>query len=166
MYRNIEDFLSDWRYESNSTISLFKNITNESLNKKDNENVRSIAVLAWHITITIKEMLAKAGLNITGPHEHDQPPNNIQEVISSYENSANSLLENLQKLWTDQTLLEEANMYGEVWKKGITLSILIKHQAHHRGQLTILMRQEGLNVNGVYGPTKEDWAKWNMPAME
>ena len=34
---------------------------------------------------------------------------------------------------------------------------LIKHIAHHRGQITVLMRQAGLKPFGVYGPPKEDW---------
>jgi uncharacterized damage-inducible protein DinB len=57
-------------------------------------------------------------------------------------------------------------MYGERWRKGTVLSALIKHQAHHRGQLTILMRNEGLTVPGIYGPSKEEWAFRNMTAAE
>ena len=166
MYRKIEDFITDWGYESESTLKLFKNISNDALNKKDNENVRSIAVLTWHITITLTEMLNKAGLTVSGPDEHSQPPATINEIISAYENSAKSVTEQVKKQWTDNSLMQETNMYGQNWKKGVTLSILIKHQAHHRGQLTILMRHAGLKVPGVYGPSKEEWAEFNMPAME
>jgi uncharacterized damage-inducible protein DinB len=166
MYRKIEDFLTDWAYESESTIKVFKNITDAVLNKKDNENVRTIARLSWHITITLSEMLAKAGLKIDGPDEHSEPPENITEIISNYELSAQSVKKQVSANWTDKTLTEEVNMYGENWKKGVVLGVLIKHQAHHRGQLTILMRQAGLKVPGVYGPSKEEWTELNMPAME
>ena len=60
----------------------------------------------------------------------------------------------------------EDEMYGEKWNRGTTLQILIKHQAHHRGQLTVLMRMAGLKVHGVYGPSKEEWIAYGMPAME
>lgn len=166
MYRKIEDFIKDWGYESEGTINLFKNISNEALNKKDHENVRSIAVLAWHITITLSEMLGKAGLNVTGPDEHSKPPTSIKEIIDAYESSAKSVTEQVQKQWNDTVLLEEKNMYGENWKKGTILSVLIKHQAHHRGQLTVLMRQSGMLVTGIYGPSKEDWAKYGMPTAD
>lgn len=166
MYRKIEDFITDWGYESEGTINLFKNISNEALNKKDHENVRSIAVLAWHITITLNEMFGKAGLKVTGPDEHSKPPLTINEIIEAYSSSAKSVTEQVQKQWTDATLLEETNMYGENWKNGVTLSVLIKHQAHHRGQLTVLMRQSGMLVPGVYGPSKEDWAKYDMPTAD
>lgn len=166
MYRKIEDFITDWRYESEGTINLFKHINNDALNKKDHENVRSIAVLAWHITITLSEMMNKAGLLATGPDEHSKPPTDIKEIIAAYESSAKSITEQVKKQWTDASLLEEVNMYGENWKNGVTLSVLIKHQAHHRGQLTVLMRQSGMLVPGVYGPSKEDWAKYNMPTAD
>lgn len=32
------------------------------------------------------------------------------------------------------------------------------HEIHHRGQLTILMRQAGITVSGLYGPSKEEAA--------
>ena len=166
MYRNIDDFINEWAYESESTLKVFRNITSEVLNKKDHENVRSMARLTWHVTITLSEMLNKGGLQVSGPDEHSQPPATIEEIISAYENSAKSVSEQVKKTWTDANLGEEVNMYGENWKKGTILNVLIKHQAHHRGQLTILMRQAGLKVPGVYGPAKEDWALWNMPAMD
>ena len=166
MYRTIEDFTTDWGYESESTLNVFKNISNESLNKKDNKNVRSIAVLTWHITITLREMLGKAGLTVSGPDEHSKAPATISEIISAYEDSAKSVTEQVKKDWTDASLSEEADMYGQRWKKGVVLSVLIKHQAHHRGQLTILMRQEGLKVPGCYGPSKEEWIEMGMAAME
>jgi uncharacterized damage-inducible protein DinB len=166
MFRKITDFITDWKYEEESTLKVLRNINNNSLNKKDNENVRSIAVLAWHITITLSEMLNKAGLKVKGPEENSKPPANISEIISAYERSSASVIEQVQRNWTDSDLSEEIPMYGESWKKGVVLSVLIKHQAHHRGQLTILMRQAGLIVPGVYGPSKEEWAQFNMPAMD
>jgi uncharacterized damage-inducible protein DinB len=166
MYRTIEDFITDWKYEAESTINVFKNISDNVLNKKDNENVRSIAVLSWHITITLSEMMNKAGLKVEGPDEHSKPPADMAGIISAYSLSAASVAGQVQKSWNDDVLTEEIPMYGENWKKGIVLAVLIKHQAHHRGQLTVLMRQAGAKVPGVYGPSKEEWAHMNMPPMD
>jgi len=166
MYRKIEDFITDWSYESESTLKALRNISSDVLNKKDNENVRSIAYLTWHITVTMAEMMGKAGLQVSGPDEHSKPPASIGEIIAAYESSSKSVIEQVQASWKDENLGEEVNMYGENWTKGATLSILIRHQAHHRGQLTVLMRHTGLKVPGIYGPSKEEWAAFNMPAAE
>ena len=37
-------------------------------------------------------------------------------------------------------------MYGEMWKRGTTLGVIISHQIHHRAQLTVVMRLNGLKV--------------------
>jgi len=63
-------------------------------------------------------------------------------------------------------LAEEINMYGEKWTRSATLASIIKHQIHHRAQMTVLMRQAGLKVPGVYGPSREEWSQYGMPAQE
>jgi uncharacterized damage-inducible protein DinB len=166
MYRITGDFIKEWEYESDSTLKVFQNINNEVLNRKDHKNVRSIARLAWHMTITLSEMMNKAGLNVQGPDEHSEIPSTIGEIIKIYEISSTSLAEEVASRWKDADLQVKVPMYGENWKKGTVLNVLVKHQAHHRGQLTVLMRQNGLKVPGVYGPAKEEWDQMNMPAMD
>ena len=48
---------------------------------------------------------------------------------------------------------------------GLVVFYLIAHQGHHRGQMTVLMRQAGLVVPGIYGPSREEWAAFGAPAM-
>jgi uncharacterized damage-inducible protein DinB len=57
-------------------------------------------------------------------------------------------------------------MYGEKWTRAMALRALIQHEVHHRGQMTVLMRQAGLTVPGVYGPAREEWAAYGMPAQD
>ena len=57
-----------------------------------------------------------------------------------------SFIEQLKKHYKDEDLQTEDDMYGEKWKRGLTLLYLMLHLAHHRGQMTVLMRQAGLKV--------------------
>jgi len=165
MYTSIESFLKDWKYERDSTVKLLKNLNDESLNQKVTPDGRSLGFLAWHIAGTIPEMLGKAGLKVDGPKEDEPVPGKAEEIVAGYEKTANSLADQLKKNWTDEKLNEEDDMYGEKWKKGMTLMYLSLHQAHHRGQMTVLMRQAGLKVTGVYGPAKEEWAAMGMEPL-
>jgi uncharacterized damage-inducible protein DinB len=70
--------------------------------------------------------------------------------------SAASLLEQVSRNWTDETLQVEDEMYGEHWPRGLTLQALVFHEIHHRGAMTVLMRQAGLTVPGIYGPNREE----------
>ena len=36
-----------------------------------------------------------------------------------------------------------------------TLMVMLHHEIHHRGQMTVLMRQAGLKLPGVYGPSAD-----------
>lgn len=164
MYRKTEDFIKDWKYESEATLKVLANITDAVLNRSINDDVRTMARLAWHITGSISEMMNRAGLSVEGPAEHSEPPTTIKEIIDAYTRSSNSLISGIMQ-WNDNDLTGEIPMYGETWTRGGTLMVLVTHQAHHRGQLTVLMRLAGLKVPGVYGPAKEEWAAMGRPAM-
>ena len=166
MYHHIKDFLSDWDYESNITSKLFQNLSDESLSKEIHPNVRTLGLLSWHMTHTIQEMMGKAGLKINIKEQLDYKNETVKEICDTYEQAAKLLVEALNKNWTDSDLVKEDEMYGDKWKRGTTLSILIRHQAHHRGEMVALMRIAGLPVIGAYGPTKEEWAQWGMEAMK
>ena len=56
----------------------------------------------------------------------------------------------------------EDDMYGEKWKRGMTLQGLIHHEIHHRAEMIVLMRLAGLPVPGLYGPTREEWTQYGM----
>ena len=157
MYRKIEDFQNSWAYETEVTTKLFNNLTDESLNQKVTEDGRTLGFLAWHIVLTLGEMLGKVGLTIDCPPEDADVPATAKEISETFEKAAKSVGAEVGKNWTDETLEIKDEMYGMTWKRGTTLSLLITHQAHHRGQMTVLMRQAGVPVVGVYGPAKEEW---------
>ena len=166
MYYKIEDFKNDWTYESGSTLQLFNNLTDESLNKKFNDNVRTLGRLAWHITGTIPEMMNRTDLKIKGLDENLPIPKSAGEIAGAYKIVSDELINEVLKNWNDKNLSDKVNMYGEEWEKGKILSILLIHQTHHRAQMTVLMRLAGLKVSGIYGPSREEWADMKMPAQE
>lgn len=166
MYRSIEDFLTERKEEESNTIKLFSNLTEESKSVKIHENVRSLERLAWHITQTLTEMGKNAGL-FENDLLHELPiPATLAELIDIYVDYNTLLMRTVRLKWTDSNLDDLVNMYGEQWKKGKVLSVLIAHESHHRSQMTVIMRMLGLNVPGIYGPSKEEWESMGMPSME
>lgn len=165
MYYKISDFIKDWTYESEATLKVFNNLKDESLTKKVNENVRTAGRLAWHITTSIGEMAQRTGLSVQAVNENSFPAT-VKEIVDAYKTASENLLNEIKEKWTDETLQQEDDMYGEKWKRGTTLSVIINHQIHHRAQLTVLMRLLGLKVPGIYGPSKEEWKNFGMAAQE
>lgn len=165
MLRKIEDFEKNWQYEAEITKKVIRTLTDASMGQKVTAEGRSLGFLAWHLTQTLGEMLAHVGLAVESPAEDAPMPATSAEIADAYAKAARSVSEQVTANWTDETLLQTDNMYGETWARGLTLFYLITHQAHHRGQMTVLMRQAGLQVPGVYGPSKEEWEAHGMPAM-
>lgn len=162
MYKTLDDFLGHWSWESDATQKTLDALTNASLAQESHAGGRTVGRIAWHIAQTIPEMMARTGLEVKGVGEHDPVPANAADVASGYRAAAASLVDQIKSRWTDDTLRESDDMYGERWTRSQTLMALTSHQNHHRGQLTVLMRQAGLPVPAIYGPTKEDWSKMNM----
>jgi uncharacterized damage-inducible protein DinB len=160
--RSIDDFVTVWKQEAVSTKKLFDALSDGTMKQSVTGEHRDIGRLAWHITTTIREMMERTGLHVEGPDPEAPVPSNAGEIAKAYQLSADSLVRALGA-WDDKTLDVEDNLYGEPWRRGLTLQILLLHQTHHRGQLTVLMRQAVLPVAGMYGPAKEDWVKFGMP---
>ncbi len=111
-------------------------------------------------------MVHRTGLKFDATPEDTPLPSAVKEITDEYKRSSEGMLNAVKKEWKDESLLEEVNLYGQNWKKGKVLSVLVNHQTHHRGQLTVIMRLAGLKVPGVYGPAKEEWANMGMETQE
>lgn len=166
MFRKIDDFLGSWTYETEATLKVFQSLTDESLSQRVHSEGRTLGRIAWHIVQTLPEMGGRTGLKIQGPAEADPIPSTAEEISSSFRATADSLAHEIRTRWNDGDLEVEDDMYGETWPRGRTLAALVSHQTHHRGQMTVLMRQAGLRVPGVYGPSREEWTAYGMPAQE
>ena len=164
MLTTIEHFEQSWKYESAVTQKIFEALTDESLAQAINADHRTIGRIAWHICETIPEMMNNTGLSL----EELKPPvpTSAKQISDLYAKVSRALLEQIKSKWTDESLMTEDDLYGEKWKKGSTLLILLKHEIHHRGQITVLMRQAGVIVPDIYGPAKEGWENYNAKPPE
>ncbi len=166
MYRKIEDFVKDWKSEELFTIKIFSKITDEIKSVKATENTRSLERLAWHITQTLTEMPFRAGIIDADILDNKPIPGSFTEIIDNYKKHSSELIESLQEKWAERELTDKIEVYGQQWERRKILSVLVKHQAHHRGQMTILMRLQNIEVPGIYGPSKEEWSKFGMKPQE
>ncbi|MFE8694873.1 DinB family protein [Cytobacillus sp. FJAT-53684] len=162
MYHTIDEFMNEWIREAKSTEKVLDNLTDESLSLKATPEYRTLGSLAWHVVTSLHEMLSRTGLTFTGAEHDSSVPVNAKEIADSYRTSSENMIAAIKEQWTDKSLSEMDDMYGDQWPKSLTLSIVNSHQIHHRGQLTVLMRLAGLRVPGMYGPSREEWEEFGM----
>jgi len=166
MITSLEDFYKEWAYESEATLKLFALIDDKRFHEQIHPRVRPLSRLAFHITNTIGEMMERTGIHVEGYSADDDLYWSKSELIQAYKLFSDSLVDQLKKSWTDADLHKIDNMYGEEWRRGTTLNVLIKHQSHHRGELVVVMRMLGMPVIGVYGPASEEWVEMGMQPLE
>jgi uncharacterized damage-inducible protein DinB len=166
MYRTIKDFIEDWKEEEMLSIKIFLKINDKIKAKKASANTRSLDRLAWHITQTITEMPYKAGIMDKDHLDGLAIPDSMEIIIKTYQKYSEELIDLLAKKWTNTGLTEKIEIYGQQWERRKILHILVKHQTHHRGQMTTIMRLLDQDVPGIYGPSHEEWSQYGMEAQE
>jgi uncharacterized damage-inducible protein DinB len=166
MFRRVADFQKAWEVEREGTLKILRALTDASLTRAVTKDDRTLGRMAWHLAQSLSEMMPRTGLGVTEPSQDAPVPASAAAIVEAYETASKAVADEIAAKWDDTTLEKEDDMYGQKWSRGQTLMALVVHQTHHRGQMTVLMRQAGLTVPGVYGPAREEWVSYGMPAPE
>ncbi len=162
MFRKMDDFFKAYGVLTEGSTRLFGALTDETLSQRVADGHRALGEIAWHIVTTIPEMMKRTGLPLSSVDHESMPPATAAEILAGYKAASTELLKSLKEKWTDQKLEMTDDMYGQQWPRGLTLTALIEHEMHHRGQMTVLLRQAGQKVPGLFGPAKEEWGQYGM----
>ncbi|MFB4327944.1 DinB family protein [Paenibacillus sp. CR_12] len=161
MYRTVADFLTEWKDEAALTQRILDSLTDESLQQQVYPEGRTLGRIAWHFVTNIPEYLSEFGLVI------EQIPNSAEvpaakEIAETFRLLSSDAAKAVEEQWTDETLTQVQNAFGRQESNATIFMGLIKHIVHHRGQVTVLMRQAGLKIPAVYGPSKEGWIQMGV----
>ncbi|MBB6450413.1 putative damage-inducible protein DinB [Geomicrobium halophilum] len=155
MYRKVTDFINEWTAETEKTKQVLQSITDEKLDQSIAEGHNTLGWLGWHLAVTPTFLLSQAGIEIIPVGKQEDEPKQVKEIQAAYEKVADSAKQAIEAGLTDESLLENVNFLSSEAPRGAVLRTLINHQTHHRGEMVVLLRQAGLEVPGLYGPTKE-----------
>lgn len=159
MYRTVNDFLVDWSTATKGTLQALEALSDDKLDQAIVEGHSTLGWLGWHLATSPLFFGGQVGLNIVPVGDVRTVPKHASEIVDGYQKIAESLKTEVEQNLTDEKIVENVeSVFGPI-PRGALLRTLIDHQTHHRGQMTVLLRQAGLHVPGVMGPTKEDQAK-------
>ena len=157
MYVTTLDFIKEWNREAMLTQNVLDGLTDESLKQQVYPEGRTLGRIAWHLTTNIPDYLTHFGLNVDGVKNAENVPTSAKEIAETFKEVSSLVAQIIEKQWTDKSIEQIQEAFGRQESNAQILMGLIKHIVHHRGQITVLMRQAGLKPFGVYGPPKEDW---------
>ena len=166
MFHRVEEFLVSYREMTEGTAKVFEALTDGNIYQSVAGGHRTLGQIGWHIACTVPEMMNRVGLGLGAIYPEAPPPRNAAAIASAYRKVTEELLTAVREQWDDDPQQVTDTLYGQSWTRGRTLAVLIRHEAHHCGQMTVLLRQAGQKVPGVCGPSKEEWADHGMPAPQ
>ncbi|MEH7128050.1 DinB family protein [Neobacillus drentensis] len=164
VYTSIAEFTMDWNQEAASTQKVLDVLTDGSLQQAVSPDDRTLGRIAWHVVTSTPEMLNEFGITVENVESSSAVPSSAKQIADTFRKVSADTIDAVKQQWTDASLKEMKNVFGMDMPKAVTLDLLIKHIIHHRGQMTVLMRQAGLNVPGVYGPSRDEWSQMGMEA--
>ncbi|MCA1291649.1 DinB family protein [Paenibacillus sp. alder61] len=165
MFWRIEAFIQEWDEERKITEKVMAALTDDSLHKQVIPGRRTLGDIAWHLTLSPHYMTG-CGLSFDGPEGGAEVPESADFIAEQYGKVSLALQNAAQTQWDDDRLQEVQEIMGQPYRNGEMLRFTLMHQAHHRGQMTVLMRQAGLRVPEVYGQTYESWIEAGMEPLK
>lgn len=156
MFTSIDAFVAEFEMESALTERVLDALTDESLAQAVTDQHRTLGRIAWHLVLSYNYM-TYLGLSYDEPLADEAAPSSAAAIAGEYRRLSRVFLRAVRNQWTDESLAQVVNMFGEDWANGASLRFSLRHEIHHRGQMTVLMRQAGLRVPDILGPTRDDW---------
>ncbi|GAB2568943.1 DinB family protein [Gracilibacillus alcaliphilus] len=153
MYRTVQDFINDWEHAAKGTEEVLQAVTDEKSGQAIVEGHSTLRWLSFHLATSPAFFAGLAGLDVKATLASE--PNHVEDSVKAYQEIVADVKQAAENNLSDEALLEEVDGNGGKTPRGAILRILIDHQTHHRGQMTVLLRQAGLPVPGIMGPTKE-----------
>jgi uncharacterized damage-inducible protein DinB len=154
-----ETFRRIWDSEFRTTVKVFRAFPAGHLDLKLHERSRSVRDLAWQCVIDERVMgtvLEKTQHDLRNVPPDQPAPITMEEIVTAFSTAHETATRKLSSLTEDEfgRTVTSILAFGE-WKapQPEVLWSNLLDQVHHRGQLTVYLRQAGGKVPSIYGPS-------------
>lgn len=158
----IDPILMEFEQEAHTTRRLLERVPNDKLDWRPHPKARSLGELANHIAVAQQKVSSAVQASTYQLEPGDGPvPSRSEDIVSAFDRNVEEAKRLLAPM-TDADLMSEWS--GQVAgrtvfsapKIGVIRGILLNHTYHHRGQLSAYLRQLGVSLPSVYGPTADE----------
>jgi uncharacterized damage-inducible protein DinB len=160
----IDGMLQELEDEARSTRRVLERVPDNRLGWRPHEKSRTLGQLAWHIAVVpgaVAEFVASPSPAQAPEFRPDPTPAKSAELIPALHQSISKAKKILGGM-DDATLMETWRMMKgdrEIFaipRAAMLRSIMLNHWYHHRGQLTVYLRELGVPLPSIYGPTADE----------
>jgi uncharacterized damage-inducible protein DinB len=156
--------LGDLDRELANSRAVLERVPDEHLDWKPHPKSFSLGSLALHVArlpYWIQNTLENDVFDLAAPMPRAAPPTSRQEILDTFEQTVAAMRAALDTA-DDAALLRpwEMRMGDKVLQRMPKLAVVrsfgISHFIHHRGQLTVYLRQLDVPLPPIYGPTADE----------
>jgi uncharacterized damage-inducible protein DinB len=160
----IEGMLQELEQEAAATRRVLERVPDDKLGWRPHEKSRTLGQLAFHIAVvpgSVAEFVAAPSPVQAPQFGPDPTPASSSELMPMLDESIAKAKKVLGGM-DDATLMATWRMMlGDreimaVPRAVMLRSIMLNHWYHHRGQLTVYLRQLGVPLPSIYGPTADE----------
>jgi|SRR5215813_10715905 len=158
----IDEMLDELQQEAQTTRRVLERVPDDKLEWRPHPKARTLGELALHVA-TVPAGVAELSMRspAQAPQFKDPSPATAAELITALDQS----IATVQKLlggMHDETLLATWRlMDGDrellaIPRIAFLRSIMLNHWYHHRGQLSVYLRELDVPVPSIYGPSADE----------
>jgi uncharacterized damage-inducible protein DinB len=160
--RLVDSLLAEIDQEAQTTKRVLERIPENKLNWKPHPKAFSLGQLALHIASVPGSVAAAAAPDTMEAPTFSQPEaKSRQEVLDTFTKSLATARETLQKmddarLLSTWSLTKNGKVLMSIPRIAFIRSILMNHNYHHRGQISVYLRMLDVPVPSIYGPSADE----------
>ncbi len=158
----IDGLLQELEEEAQTTRRVLQRVPDGQLAWRPHEKARTLGELALHVAIVpggVAEFAVQSP--VQAPQFTDPSPNSASELIPALDQSiakAKKLLggmddATLMAIWR---MMQGDRELFAIPRVALLRSSMLNHWYHHRGQLTVYLRELGVPIPSIYGPSADE----------
>jgi uncharacterized damage-inducible protein DinB len=158
----IDGMLMELEHEAKTTRRVLERVPGDQLGWKPHKKARTLGELALHVAGTPGAVATIACQSeIQAPDFKDQVPKSAAELIPALDESiatAKRLLCTMDDARLNETwrVMRNGQEVMAIPRAALLRSIMLNHWYHHRGQLSVYLRELGVPVPSIYGPSADE----------
>ena len=159
----IDGLLQELEQEARTTRRVLERVPNENLAWRPHEKARTLGELALHVATipgSIAGLVANASEFQAGQFT-DRQLNHASELVPALDDSIANAKTALSGM-DDSTIMGTWRMMKgdrEIFaapRIGVLRTVMLNHWYHHRGQLSVYLRELDVPIPSIYGPSADE----------
>ncbi len=157
-----DGMLQELEQEAQTTRRVLERVPEDQLGWRPHEKARTLGELAMHVALVpgaVAELIGSPS-PAQVPVFADPVPNSASELIPALDESIAKAKKVVGSM-DDAVLATWRMMQGDrdlfaVPREALLRSIMLNHWYHHRGQLTVYLRELDVSIPSIYGPSADE----------